>query len=158
MFVDLCRCKLLLTRVTSKCDVYWRVSTTCYMSVSLYVLLIACTHVLISNISLFVLFRECSDRVGSSDPSSYSLRLQHGRSWNHASVFGDLCRRTSESLLTCVVYWWRVSTCVDNVLHIGASIFYNLVDEITVAICRFLRCEIHVSFDLNVECLDSQCS
>jgi len=70
MFVDLCRCRSWLTRVTSICDVYWRVSTTCSMSVPLYIMVIACTHVLIPNISLFVSLRECSDRVGSSDPSS----------------------------------------------------------------------------------------
>jgi len=32
------------------------------------------------------------------------------------ACFGDLCRRKSESLLTCVNYWWRVSICVDNLL------------------------------------------
>jgi len=89
---------------------------------ALVCLLITCTHVLIPNISFFDLFCECFDRVGSSDPSSYNLRWHRGRSWSHACVFGGLWCCTTESLLTRVENLWRVLTCVDNVLYIGASV------------------------------------
>jgi len=151
MFVDLCRCKSLLTWVTRIFDVRRRVSTTCCMSVPLYIMLIVCTHVLIPNILLFVLFFECSARVGSRDPSSYSLRWQRGRFWNDASVFGDLCRCTSESLLTHVEYWW--CACVFLLSLRGFKVGPNWFEESWGGFSRLVTesvCETPIINDLAV--------
>jgi len=46
------------------------------MSVPLYIMLIVCTHVLIPNILLFVLFFECSARVGSREEKTRKFQTQ----------------------------------------------------------------------------------
>jgi len=90
--------------------------------------------VLVSNILFFFLFRECSDRVGTSDPFSCSLCWKHGRLWNNTSMLVCCCTFIVIHSMSRIVWhktWiWYLAKCSKSFdLFVPTMIHYSVIES-----------------------------